>query len=429
MQTVELLGTPRARRIILYLSALLALAGLLRLCLSVYYVSGKSGYDFRYFWLAGRIWAVGEDPYSSNYQKAGVTLITDGHVPELWVYPPSWWPLSRLLALTDLNAASVLWNIAGIVLCFAASFLVVRAFYRVQSGQSCNQSVAILKACGILVLALLHFSVIAELEATNLVIGIGQNSIFVYFCIAALLYGIAKGSLAVSALALSIIFLKPQVGLPFAALFLIYSSWSRRVLSIAIAVSVAFILPSMFIEPLSPFEFIRNANRYSDFKPNMPQAVTGLRLCVWEVLGRDCGNVVPSIAAALASVVGVFAFKPLHAEDEQEILWLCATLTTAITITFAPLHFYDFVIVGVLYPTLLVAPAPAIGAAFLGTGLIFRADALGKATGLYDPAVGIFEGSILSTVGAGLLLVAAWSACSRVALGLRISRLDKKHAA
>jgi hydrogenase/urease accessory protein HupE len=48
----------------------------------------------------------------------------------------------------------------------------------------------------------------------------------------------------------------------------------------------------------------------------------------------------------------------------------------------------------------------SLWAGLVGAALIARADWLGKLTGFYDPDVPIFEGSILSSVGAALLLIA-----------------------
>lgn len=419
LRAVQLIPAAQLRWIILFFSVLLALVAFRRLLVGLYYVSGKAGYDFRYFWVAGRMWLEGKDPYAlADYKTFGSAIITEGHVPDFWVYPPSWWPFSSLLALADLKSANIVWNVAAIGLCFGASFLVVSAFQWAHSDPTSKPSYRNFLAGATITLPLLHFFGVAELEATTLTIGTGQNSLFVYFGIAALLYGIAKGSRAVSALALSIILLKPQVGLPFAALFLVYSRWSRQVLSGVLALTFILALPALLIQPLVPLEMIQNMQVYGEFKRNFPQTMTGLRLCLWELFGVESGNV-PAIIAALASGAGALALKRLHRRDDRRILWLCAIVTTAITVALAPLHFYDFVVIGVLFPAVLVSPAPSIGAAVLGAALIIRADTLGKVTGLYDPAVGIFEGSILSTIGALLLLVAALSASSRSAFGKR----------
>ena len=70
----------------------------------------------------------------------------------------------------------------------------------------------------------------------------------------------------------------------------------------------------------------------------------------------------------------------------------------------APLHYYDLVIAG---PLVFAAAAAPLLPRLIGTAgwlLMLRADQLGKATGLYDKDVGIFEGSFLATIGGFLIL-------------------------
>ena len=145
------------RWIILVFSIFLALAGLRRILLSLYYVSGTTGYDFRYIWLAGYIWSNGEDPYSASFRSTSAMLPWNGHAPEVWLYPPNWWPLSSLLALSVLMTANLLWNIGNILLCLAASFLIVSSFRRAHSGLKGDRTVRNLLLAVGAALPLIHF--------------------------------------------------------------------------------------------------------------------------------------------------------------------------------------------------------------------------------------------------------------------------------
>ena len=409
------------RWIIFVFAFLLALMGLRRLLLSLYYVSGTSGYDFRYIWLAGHVWLNGEDPYSASFRRTSAMLTWDGHAPEVWLYPPNWWPLSALLAFIDLGTANLLWNIGNVLLCLVASFLIVSSFRRAHTGLKCDNTVRdLLFALGA-ALPLIHLFGAAELEATATVIAVGQTSLLIYFGLALLLYGIGKDSRPLCVAGLVILFLKPQIGLAFAALFLVYSQWTRRTLAVALGLSLVLALPALISHPLAPLEMVRGIIREGDsVRPNVAQAMTGLRNVLWHTFGLDVGGPVSSLFAALAAVAGALTIKRIYEhEDRRRVLWLCAILSAAATAAFAPLHFYDLPIIACLFPAVLVSSALFKVAALVGAVLVVRGDTLGKATGLYDPNVAIFEGSFISTIGAILLFFASVGAAVPAWFGRR----------
>lgn len=81
--------------------------------------------------------------------------------------------------------------------------------------------------------------------------------------------------------------------------------------------------------------------------------------------------------------------------------------------------FYDLPIIACLFPAVLVSSALFKVAALVGAALVVRGDTLGKATGLYDPNVAIFEGSFISTIGAILLFFASVGAAVPAWFGRR----------
>lgn len=407
------------KRIFLLVGIIAAVAGLRHLVLNYYLLNGDTGYDFRYLWLAGRIWVEGADPYGSAFSDTGRLLVPSGHVPELWAYPPSWWPIASLLGLFGIRTANSLWGLASIALCLASSFLIASAFRWAYSDDRIIGSRRHFLISMGLALPLLHFVGTSALEATTLVIALGQTSLLIYFGIALLLYGTASGGRPLSATGLSILFLKPQIGLAFAVLFLIYSGSSRRTLAWAVALSVLMALPALVINPNAPFAMIANMVSYDGVvRATLPQVTTGVRVASWYVTGGDPGGIVCAAVVALAVVVSTLMLRRLHeGEDERRVLWLCMTVAAAATIAFAPLHYYDFVIAACLLPAVLMSSVPFASAGILGAALILRADSLGKLTGLFDHDIKIFEGSLLSTVGGVLLLVAILGAASQVSFG------------
>jgi hypothetical protein len=264
-----------------------------------------------------------------------------------------------------------------------------------------------------------HFFGTAALEATALTLAVGQTSLLVLFGVALLLFGASRASLPLAVAGLAVIFLKPQIGIVFLIVLPFLGAWARRLVLSAIAVSAALALPALIVDPYALLDFVRNVAAYDGFTDaNLPQAMTGLRLAVWELLGRDIGNIAAAgvtVAAALLLVLG--PFRLTGAAGSHVRVWQSVTLIVAVMAAIAPLHYYDFVLVVALVPTLLLARGPALIAGLTGGALILRADWLGKLTGLYDPEVAIFEGSILATIGGTLLLVAAADALGRGGAG------------
>jgi len=71
---------------------MVALLGLVYLAPKGISISGVGGMDFRDIWVAGQIWAAGEDPYGSSF--AAEYLAAFGYDRgEIWLYPPYWYPI------------------------------------------------------------------------------------------------------------------------------------------------------------------------------------------------------------------------------------------------------------------------------------------------------------------------------------------------
>lgn len=49
--------------------------------------------DFRFFWLAGKLWETGIDPYSESFRQIGADILPPGNVVIYWFYPPQWWAI------------------------------------------------------------------------------------------------------------------------------------------------------------------------------------------------------------------------------------------------------------------------------------------------------------------------------------------------
>lgn len=375
-------------------------------------LAAEPGYDFRYLWVAGRMWLDGLNPYEPQYQQVGAALISQGHVPLQWVYPPSWWLICTPLGLLDLKHANVAWNVLNIILLIAGSLLITRSYRAAFPDEK-----VVLPGLGDLLAGRVdataaHLLVMAALQATMLVFAAGQTSILIYFGVAAVLYGLTTNARWWTVIGLVIVFLKPQIGLILAASVFFHGSLLRREIITAAIISALLATPALLADPGSPLAFVRSVATYDAMTAaNLPQAMTGLRLVVWELAHLDIGNMAAAaITAGAAVAVGLGPLRPADGAPLAVRGWQLISLAVGLTAALGPLHYYDFVLIGTLLFPMLAARAAWRWAGIVGVVLIFRADDLGKATGLYDPQVPIFEGSILSTVGAFLMCAALWSA-------------------
>ena len=212
MQCTHLAPVTRTRRCVLVnvVCFFLFLAGLGYLLYKSIDVSWSAGYDFKYLWVAGEAWVRGINPYSSEYVEIGRQLITQGHVPEMWVYPPSWGAICMSLAQIGLLPASFVWNVINIGLLLLASAFLVQAFQTLSSEVSppLAQFTAVLRRPWRLFF--LHVFAVAILEASAIVLSVGQTSILMYFGISVLLCGMVRENRTLATTGMVCLFLKPR---------------------------------------------------------------------------------------------------------------------------------------------------------------------------------------------------------------------------
>jgi hypothetical protein len=383
------------------------------LAFKVFQRAPQAGFDYRYMWMAGELWSRGINPYDPAYREIGAAIIQSGHVPTMWPYPPNWFVPSVAMAALDLNASAVAFNILDILFLVLSSALLTLALYRPPAVRSARG------LPGELLLALrdpraaffLHFGLIAGMEATALVLSVGQNSILIYLGVALLIFGAAKRRPVWMIAGLVIVLLKPQVGVVFAAVAMLERrNWKTVVLAgVAAALLSA---PALISSPTAPLDWLANLSRYDGMNTaNAPAAMTGVRNLVFDVFGADIGNMA-SAAITLAVAMGLCLTANRWSARELDTADRMA-LTAAVCVALAPLHHYDLVLVGAaLLPLARGRPWDwALAAA--GAALLWRADSLAGITGFYDASAQHFEGSRLAGIGALLLLAAVARAIGR----------------
>ncbi len=407
------------RSVILCLSFLLCGLATAYLLFKIVQIADTPGFDFRYIWLAGDMWFDGINPYDSAYEATGAAKINTGHIPIMWVYPPTWWAFATPFGALGLHAANVAWNICGIILVVAICGLAVRSFSaafpaRSQAMEECLGGLFFLPVFSVL------FFLMAILEATAILFSVGQTTLIIGFGIALMLWGRVNKSLFPEAVGLMLVMLKPQIGAPFAILLLLLDPRSRKVVAIAFVLSVLLMVPSLVVAPGSILGFLSNLGAYDGFTAaNLPQSMTGIRLVVWELAGIDVGNPMASvITLAIVLLLCIGPARIVRATNDDVRAWQIFGLTSAVIVAVAPLHIYDFVLIAVPLALLFRGGWASSVLAVCGSLLIWRSENLAGIWAFHAPEVEIFPGSRLATIGALLFLLAV------VNVVLRLNRQD-----
>lgn len=377
--------------------------GLAYLILKVQSVKGVVGYDFRFLWVAAKMWSVGADPYSEAFFGFMQDTNPTGPPPSSFFYPPTWWPLSIVLPTDDILLANWAFNFSCIVMLLISVMIVGNATARLWGERAGIASVPwriVFFVQGVAFLAL------AATETTAIHLSSGQTTAVVVLGGALLLLGFHDHKAIWRIVGLVLLLLKPQIGLPYAAAYL--ANAPRRALRDLVPagfITSLLAVPAIFNDPLALREFVTNASSYQGASiANHPAAMTGLRSAVHALSGLEIGNFVPLVVSCLlAMLLGIYLLEKGRRADAR----LLVPLTTVVVLAIGSLHYYDFTLLILSIPLLATLSAPRCLVFLSGYALIFRADSLGTAIGFYDHDVGIFEGSWLSTIGALLMLAAA----------------------
>lgn len=370
--------------------------------------AGDPGYDFRYYWLAGRLWLEGVSPYGPGFREAAGRLIEEGNRPEIWANPPTYWLPSVLLAAFDLGSAWRLWLALSLCALVLASASVAFAL----SQTSCPGSARAGAGLGAGPVFCLHLAVMAIMEVTQIALFVGQSSVFVYLGAALLIAGLARERRAIGVIGLVLLCAKPQVGV-LVALALLLGGGARTIVLPAIAVSLLILLPALPSDPLVVLEWLAALASYDGASyANQPFAMSGIRHVLWAYSGHDIGNLAAMIVTlAAGTAIAVRArMQPQvgarGAASKGRALADLVAVEILIALSLAPLHLYDFVVIGVGMTALAATRGASALAGIAALALCLRPSDLHIAL-LSGDFVPLFPGTVLATFGAAVMLLAA----------------------
>lgn len=303
-------------------------------------VDPRGEVDFRFFWLAGKLWASGLDPYSDSFREVGAAMLPPGNVVLHWFYPPQWWVVSRAMALQGLEQAVMVWRLLNGVLILLATALLVASVEK----DLRRRWIAMAFWCGIALL----------IEPTANLLAFGQSAGFVYLALALLATGALRRQPWLIGLAVFLATFKPQVGL--LVLFWALLVPHFRIAALA-GLAGAGLLTLPHVVQFGAFatvqQYLANAAQWGDLPSNTVLTSSG----PFNLLARlGVEGLVLSWQTPVAIAAMAFAARLTDERPDRPILPLA--LMTAAIAAFMPLHIYDLTIL--LIPLILLIGARAV---------------------------------------------------------------------
>ncbi|MEL6768196.1 MAG: glycosyltransferase family 87 protein [Pseudomonadota bacterium] len=348
--------------------------------------------DTIYFYSAAVAFLEGVNPYTPGYEALGVERY--GWRPPsfgAFYYPPTLLPLIAPLGLMEPPAAgfAVMATNAGLIIGALALSL-----WRLHE-DSPYLDWRIAGAAAIFVAALICYPPLETIVYGHI------KPIFLA-AFALWFVGVSRGSTLLQAVGLTIMLLKPQLGIPLAGLAFLWAPWRGAAIAAGVATGVLYIIAAWQFGLFSfAFEFLANTARYtSDLSYNSAGRLIGVSMFL-EAVGLPTG---PFVTLTLCGV-GVLVLRWIGPKDA----FASGLAALAIGLLAAPTHLTDVV---VLLPALVLVPTagPVLPRLMIAVGLLGAGGIDWVTRGmLNDDAVSlgraVFGTVCVTTVLAGLLLV------------------------
>lgn len=351
--------------------------------------------DFDYIWLSGKVWSTGQSPYSSVFGEAARTgdQFKGTKPPDMFGYPFNWALPAMAFAELRLETATFLWRAASIIAMASSALLVFVA------------SRSLVLSLGVRDV-LITLGYLFLMQATPIALSHGQTGWVILLGLSLIFYGAAFKGTVSTAIGLTLVMLKPNIGLPvLATLAVVPSLWPAIIIAgvLTIAMSVpAFVVSGVFSTVTN---FLENIHQYPLYSFNNAATMTGIRNLIWELTKQDVNSILLTCIASLAAIASTLTLRQIFGQDTQALIRaLFVTLTIILAVV--PLHTYDFVIVAPMVFLCLGHQHAARWLVLLALAMIFRADNVGKWTGFHSEEATVhFVGGLINSLASIPLLV------------------------
>ena len=289
--------------------------------------------DFKYFWVAGEVWANGESPYTSAFSDLGAVLFPNENQLYVWAYPPNWWPVSMFLALFEHQTAIGIWRAVSAAMILGGAYFL-------------RQSLATqeIRVPGVWVALFIGFA--ATMQSTAYSLNVGQTGVLIYFGACLLSYGVLAKRQALVVAAVVLLMLKPHVG-GLVSLFLVVRPQYFKSVVIAGAISFLFALPAFIVGGFSGTitGLLTNLSAYSGSDANVPGITFGLQSLIFWLFNIDkLGFGYYAVIALLTLFASWRLFPEKNNNTEEKVPQIMMrefSLVLAVIAFVLPLHSYD----------------------------------------------------------------------------------------
>jgi hypothetical protein len=295
--------------------------------------------DFAYIWTAGKMWALGIDPYGVSYRVFGASALANEAVPAprgTWVYPPQWIAIALPFGLLPFQTAAWVWRILTAATLCLAIVIAWRASDELDAPPP------------FWVKALAALAIISGNGAAKLFDN-GQTNGLILLGISLVMIGRPRKDLFLCTAGLLLVLLKPQIGIPFSAVALCDRS-------LRVPTLVAFMLTGLLCLPAfwsigfdntlgSLMSLQANLTSYAASVFNDPRTLSGVVSIVAYTRFATLPATVYAFAAAVACLSLLWTTQP---RTVRETLFFPALL--GCEYLFMPLHLNDLL----AYPLILL---------------------------------------------------------------------------
>lgn len=300
--------------------------------------------DFRYFWLSGRIWLEGGDPYGPALGALGAEIFPMQRINPFF-YPPNWRLIAELTASAPLETAARTWAAMSVVATAGAAACLSRLFTRRTAGLAAGRgSVVRFAPLGFIV------AMFAS-QGLQLSMAVGQPTPFLLLAVAGLLVAANEKRRGLAAACLVVLLLKPQFGLPLLMVAASAPGFRKAAMIAAAATAGLCLFGLMNGAPLTVAgSFLTNLSAYGGFPENAPLAVSGPQL----FLAWAGAPTPPGIAQAATSIVAaaLAGMAAGYAADAKAIAGAHAVASSThafvaalvVALWMSPTHNVDFVL-------------------------------------------------------------------------------------
>jgi hypothetical protein len=400
----------RTQFVILALFACLGILYLATKVLPIIDVGPHDHFDFRMFWLAGKVWASGQNPYeTASYPNEYYETFNQSRAT-IWFYPPYWYPLIVPFGLLSFQVALSIWKIINFLLLIGATHLIARALADVTRQRY-------------MAIFLPGIGYACLMEATAVAIWSGQSSILVYFGLAAMIFGILKSRPLLLIVGLVFLALKPQIGVVAFAAVAAHYHYRWTVLPAAATCLLASVPIAITGDYRASVEgFLTNLTHHAQIVANTPPNMTGLIHIsdyLFSISNVPLSSLIGSLMAIICAIV-VFYNSSLNKAPEIEHRQhqvASLALFVASTFFFTPLHYYDLVVLAALLMMIVVIPFAGRWLIAFGLLMCFRPGIFFRAFGITNSDIFLILENRLASAGLFLLFVGAmWAILTRIPL-------------